>query len=215
MAYQYKVLEILKGELVRGDSLWTEGGSGFFSYDNTDSVVWVFGGPGNICYERYPESKILFATLYDAKPSAEKEGYPIGYATFLCTTDYLVLSEDNIVSDFILKNHEELSYTLEELRLIIAEGCSNLLSVTSDQDISESPAFYFYPNPTHRVVKIESPSFDLRECSIKVYGINGQRIWQRPASLKLGYVNLWHETDGVYIIAIQCEGMNYVKRVFK
>jgi len=101
-ACQFLVKEILHGAINKSDS----------SFTNTDSLVWVIGGPSNLCYENanFTSGEYLFATRFQNHYAYDTTFK--GYSTYAFNADRFLLN-DTIIGNFI----NDISYFYPEFNL--------------------------------------------------------------------------------------------------
>lgn len=215
-ANQFKVKEVLQGELRTGDSLWTSPAPFEWTYNNTDSTIWVFGGSSASCLEYFQDEDFLFATAFMGDDLAQDSPVPRGYLPSICLPDNLTIIDNNEVFDFIDSNRVMSNYTLDQIRDIIEFGCEKNESVaTTDLDDTQSTIFNFYPNPTKGNLHIESFDYSFNDCNIEVYNVMGQSIKSQTTQWSEGLIDLQGTEDGVYFVTIECRGEVFVKRILK
>jgi|GEM_PF-5703706 len=126
-AYQFEEEELIEGAFILRNSLSVPKDSSGFTYNNTDSTIWVIGGSQASCFEHYPKGRILFAITY--LDGVEGQGiFPVGYTSSLCSIDFMPINDQDEVHDFIDDIEQRSTLTLDEIRDVIDRGCREELT---------------------------------------------------------------------------------------
>ena len=89
----------------------------------------------------------------------------------------------------------------------IQEG---VLSVNS---LEQELGFSFYPNPTNSMVSIKNRQ--LKNAAVTVYDLNGRALINKNINNTLSEINISNLASGVYLLKIQVENSEFVKRIVK
>jgi len=125
----FVVKEILHGSINQTDT----------TYPNTDSLVWLIGGPSNLCYENanYTGSQHLFATRFQMHYAYDSNFK--GYSTFSFIADYFEITDTmigNFIHDFSyfdpLINLGPDTLLVDQLQNLV-NNCINEIQVTNQK----------------------------------------------------------------------------------
>gem|GEM_PF-3835995 len=205
--------EVIQGELTLGDSLWVPEHSHGFTYNNTDSLIWVIGGSQAQCFEHYPSGRILFATIFRDGTNAWRSD-PIGYWTSLCSIDFLPIDERGEVHDYITDWTEKSTLSLGEMRIVIAERCRTDSGNRVELDQGGNPDITIIPNPTSRSVNIRA-RIPLGGAIVRVFDTSGRLLSEKKLDGNFSSIQMTQFDSGLYFIIINISDQTYVKKVVK
>lgn len=204
MACQFKVIEVMHGSINTSDLLFT----------NTDSLIWVIGGPSNLCYENanFTSGTHLFATRFQKHYTYDSTF--MGYSTLAFNADHVEL-RDTMIGNFI----NDMSYfdpsnnlgpdtvLLSQLYKVV-DNCISEMRV-DDQKID------IYTKNNAQTFTI---SGDLTDYQIEVVDINGNVIKDYPGTAdSIIHINTNILPAGLYFVKIQHKKWPdlYVERILK
>jgi len=127
-AYQFKVLDLVRGQIEVGGLLNNDS-----KYVNTDSTIWFRGGYGSLCYYSHLSEKIIISTISNSG----------GYNPYTCVPSVLNIDENDIIQGGPWEFDFRLS--LDDLDDFINGTC---VSGTDDVRKRLSEVVSIYPNPT-------------------------------------------------------------------
>jgi len=210
-ACQFKVIDVMQGNINTSDTIFT----------NTDSLVWLIGGPSNLCYENanYTTGVHLFATHF--KSHAGYQASFNGYSTFAFNADHFELS-NTMISNFIndINYFDPLANTGPDT--ILFSQLPNLVdNCISEMELNNQKIDIF----TRTNQQIFTVSGDLTDYQIEVIDINGAVIedysdQQNGTSSILQaplHINTSLLPAGLYFVKVQHKQWPYVyvERILK
>ena len=199
-AYQFKVEEIIHGNIITKDSPFASGSS----YENTDSTIWVLGGEGSLCLYDYQAGRSIFAIGYNSNN--------FGYTASICAMEYMNIPSDEMLNGHIFSNYETESISLSDLREVIDASCvsnNDHFSTRIEESLTMSP------NPTADYIDLILNSNQLEGLSLEVYDILGKKLFTRGLKSRATQIDLRNYRSGIYILSFTKDRFRYSKKLIK
>lgn len=203
-ACQFSVVDVLHGNINTTDSIYT----------NSDSLIWLIGGPGNLCYENanYDDGTYLFASNFRSHYSYDGPSFK-GYGTFSFNADVFTVSDT--LTGALIENYsyfpdtkvEPDTVTLNQLQYLVDNCISNInaqkdfISVFDNHDDSN----------TFTLVG------ELENYTVQIIDVNGQVVTDYETQTNAIHIDKNVLPDGLYFVSVQhkTEPDVYVQKIVK
>jgi len=206
-ACQFKVIEVLSGSINTSDTLFT----------NTDSLVWLIGGPSNLCYENanYTSGTHLFASRFQNHYATE--GSFGGYSTYAFNADHFEL-KDTMIGNFIndinyfdpLTNLGPDTILLSQLPNVV-DNCITEIGL-NDRVID------IYSQTNQQIFTISGDLTDYRVEVVDIHGVVVEDYSETPQTTSTSiHIDTTLLPAGLYFVKVQHKQWPdvYVERVLK
>jgi len=204
-ACQFLIKEILYGTVNESDSI----------FRNTDSLIWVIGGPSNLCYERtnLQNGEYLFASRFQQHYAYDSTFK--GYSTFAFNADRFMVS-DTMVGNFI--NDYYYLYYYPSLNLgpdtILRNQLQNLVdNCTYDLYVNQQAISIYEKNNAYTF----NIAGDLTAYTIEVLDTDGIVVEDYTGQSSPLTINFSSLPNGLYFIKVKHKDLPgvYVERILK
>jgi len=202
-ACQFSVIDVLHGSINQNDTI----------FPNTDSLVWVIGGPSNLCYENanYTDGQHLFATSFRSHYAYDSTFS--GYSTFAFNADHFNVS-DTMVGNFI----NDFSYFYPNNNIgpdtILLSQLQNLVNNCTSDLYADNQKITIYTKTNSNIFTVTG---DLSNYTVQVLNIDGTIVEDYSTETAPLHINTATLSDGLYFIKMQHNNLPdvYVERILK
>ena len=202
-ACQFLVKDVLYGDINISDT----------TFINSDSLIWVIGGPANLCYENANllNGKHLFATRFQSHYAYNTTFK--GYSTYAFNADRFAI-KDTMVGNFV----NDINYLYPDFNLgpdtILSGQLQNLVDhCISDVFVNEQEITVYQKNETNTFNILGN----LTDYTIEVLDIDGTVIEDYTAEIGPLHINTNALPNGLYFVKVQHQNLPnvYVERILK
>jgi len=203
IACLYNVKEILYGSINQTDA----------TYPNTDSLVWLIGGPSNLCYENanYTGGQHLFATRFQNHYAYDSNFK--GYSTFAFNADYFEIT-DTMVGNFIhnLNYYEPFNNLGPDT--LLADQLQNLVNNCINEIQVTNQRIEVFQKNNSAVFTING---DLSSYQVEVIDTDGTVVDSYLSPQAPLHIDTNLLPTGLYFVKVQHQLLNdvYVERILK
>ncbi|MEP3837159.1 MAG: leucine-rich repeat domain-containing protein [Algibacter sp.] len=107
----------------------------------------------------------------------------------------------------------ESAYEADAAWLAVFDASRIVTGTLSTKNLEQELGFSIYPNPTNGVVSIQSQQ--LNNAQVSVYDLNGRALLSKPLNGTSSEINISNMASGVYLLKVQVENSEFVKRIIK